>query len=229
MVSTKDVPILPFTTNDLRSGAQPLGNGWQSRNGVIIVNQNGAPLLKRSGTIEFEIKGNYNLSEYVYSLNHDDWWRYIPNLTDPTDFYSVVTHEFGHAIAFDQRHYVGLAGASDTGVSTLELLAYYEQPVQSDNVTHFTNAIDPASRMGAFGNDFFYGEGYMWEHRWSITKLDLLLLDAAGYTLRDTSPFMPITPTLPDEALIMTVGEAFSFAPEVAGGVPAYHWSTGCS
>ena len=222
--STKDTPVPPYTVNELRSGAQALGHGWQTRDGQTIRNAVGDSLFKRSATVEFEVKGNYNDLGWILNLNDDDWWRYLPTYNDPTDLFSVALHEAAHGLAFDHRHYAGLRDAPVGGVTSPQILEYYGEPVVSDEVTHFSTIIDPASRRGVFGNDFHHRPGYMPQYRWVITKLDLLLLQAAGYELRETSAFIPLQ--VPAEELVIEgiVGQPLRFKIAATGGIPPYNF-----
>jgi Putative Ig domain len=90
---------------------------------------------------------------------------------------------------------------------------------------HFAGSVDPASRCGAFGNEYHGDVPFM---RWQITKLDLLCAQAVGYKLRETSAFVPVkikSVSLPGG----TVGKAYKGKIDAAGGVPFYRWdvSTG--
>ena len=49
---------------------------------------------------------------------------------------------------------------------------------------------DRLSGRGIFGNE--YG-GWVPARRWLLTKLDLLLMQAVGYPLRETSCLVPLT------------------------------------
>ena len=60
--------------------------------------------------------------------------------------------------------------------------------------------------------------------RWTITKLDLLVAQAIGYTLRATSAFAPLaidTTGLPRGA----VASCYSQTLRASGGIPFYKWS----
>jgi hypothetical protein len=92
-------------------------------------------------------------------------------------------------------------------------------------------AIDPASGLGAFGNEYA-DDGVMPLRRWIITKLDLLAAQAIGYPLRTTmSPFVPpsiTNPVSPAGDITLAAGAkgtAYSGSLTVAGGVPAYNWT----
>ena len=59
--------------------------------------------------------------------------------------------------------------------------------------------------------------------RWLITKGHLLIAQAIGYTLRETSPFTPLSITAaPSEG---TLDAPYSYTANVSGGTPAYYWS----
>jgi hypothetical protein len=60
--------------------------------------------------------------------------------------------------------------------------------------------------------------------RWIVTRLDLLVAQAVGYELRDTSPFAPLA-GLDDEKLEAGVNVSFTSERQAEGGVPSYYWA----
>ncbi len=118
------------------------------------------------------------------------------------------------------------------------LLAPGEGPgiIPIDFRNHFAKisnagALDPASGLGAFGNEYA-DDGVMPVRRWIITKLDLLAAKAVGYPLRmSLSPFVPpsITNTVSAKGIVIlapaSVGNSYSDALVGNGGVPAYNWT----
>ena len=57
-----------------------------------------------------------------------------------------------------------------------------------------------------------------------VTKFDLLIAQATGYVLRDTSPFRDLS--LPDEPLAEgSVGALYTHTMNAVGGIPAYYWT----
>ena len=62
------------------------------------------------------------------------------------------------------------------------------------------------------------------QRRWTITKLDLLVAQAIGYTLRETSAFAPLaidTAGLPRGA----VASYYAQTLQASGGIPFYKWT----
>ncbi len=177
--------------------------------------------IKRSGGIEIEKRGNYNTLGWMFPPQADDWWL-ATNLGDvKNDLYSVSHHELGHALAFSGSH----DGWEDMkSLGQLDDAAVYEYQGSEptiDATDHLPGTVDRASKRGAFGNEY---HGEMPQGRWIVTRLDLLAMQAAGYVLRDTSPFAPLS--IVDSEL--PEGEAtlpYSATLEAIGGTPAYHWT----
>ena len=96
--------------------------------------------------------------------------------------------------------------------------AYYGSFPYVDSFDHLVGSIDPISKRGGFGNDGIE------DGRWLVTKLHLLVAQATGYVLRDTSPFRELS--IPDEPLAGgSVGAAYTHTMNVVGGIPAYYWT----
>jgi hypothetical protein len=101
----------------------------------------------------------------------------------------VASHEVAHALAFSPSYPVFAQAEAAGSLHDTDLGAYYGTGLYVDPSSHFTQAVDPASLRGAFGNHY---AGQMPPRRWLITKLDLLAMQAIGYRLRPTSPFEPL-------------------------------------
>ena len=177
--------------------------------------------IKRSGIVDINPKGNYNALGWITAVDDDDWWQ-ARNYGDvPNDLYSIALHEIGHALVFNPGH-DGFSGFKDAlEVRAPALKAYYGSDPRLDRYDHLFDSIDPTSRRGAFGNE--YG-GEMVGGRWLMTKFDLLVAQAIGYVLRDTSPFRELS--LADEPLSEgRVGDEYVHTMDVVGGIPTYFWS----
>ena len=202
------------------SGGQPSLWSYQSANGV------GLP-LRRSGNISIDTRGNYNTLGWMTLLPDEEWWK-ATNFGDvQNDLYSIVLHEIGHALVFNPIYdefdkFKKIGYVRDPTVKN-----YYDSYPAIDKFDHLPDTIDPASRRGAFGNEYggeiLFGE-QMPLGRWIITKGHLLIAQAIGYTLRETSPFISLSITaapLPEG----TSGTSYSYTATVSGGTPAYFWA----
>ncbi len=224
-------------TSEVRSTGYPSPmNTFQSIGGVAL---DGG--LHRSGALEIENDGNYNTRGWIVSTADDDW-HLTDNLGEgATDLASIVHHEMGHALFFDVGYSNFVPGTGTTGNGTTwgqltsdDIRAYDTTPgdLPIDFRSHFckvTNdgALDPASGLGAFGNE--YAEtGTLPRRRWIITKLDLLAAQAVGYPLRTSmSPFATLAISAPADGaeLVATVGAPYTATLAATGGVPTYDWT----
>ncbi len=199
---------------EVRSGGEPsrLG-GFQRRDGKALP-------IRRSGGYEAEIKGNYNSKGWLVDLGEADWWK-ATNLRDvPNDLESIAHHEIGHALIFNPANTAFGAAKLLGRLRDNRLRAYLGSDPAIDRSDHLPGTIDPASRHGAFGNEY---HGKTPFGRWQITKTDLLAAQAVGYRLRETSAFVPVrmeTESLPDG----TASSPFAAKLRASGGIPFYHW-----
>lgn len=198
-----------------RSGGEPSFSGGFQASGAT-------PLpLKRSGGVEIEIKGNYNSLGWFLTTSDGDWWKASNFGNEQNDLYSIAHHEIGHSLIFNPAHTRFGNFKSAGHVEDAQVLAYHGSNPAIDAADHLDGSIDRLSRKGAFGYEYF---GDVPRRRWLITKLDLLVAQAAGYTLRSTSAFAPLAITtagLPRGA----VSSVYSQTLEAAGGIPSYDWS----
>ena len=201
--------------DELTSGAEPSPvGGRQSSQGITLP-------LRRSGGIAINKRGNYNRLGWITSDQDGDWWQ-ATNLKDvPNDLYSIARNGIGHALVFHPNH-DGFAPLKVAGqVRGTRVAEYYGAHPTLDRFYRLAGAIDPASRRGAHGNEYY---GDMPHGRWLVTKLDLLVAEAVGYTLRSTSPFVPLTIT-GDMTLNGRAKASFSGSLDATGGVPPYYWT----
>ena len=198
----------------LTAGGAPSHSGRnQSSGGVNLP-------IKRSGSINFHPKGNFNTLGWMTISPQSAWWG-ATNLDNiPNDLYSIALHEMGHALVFNPSH-DGFAGFRKAGeISDEAVKEYFGKYPRVDRFDHLPGAIDPASRRGAYGNEY-NGETPL--GRWILTKLDLLIAQAVGYSLRDTSPFRRLS--ISEDPLVKgSMGDHYKHAIEVTGGIPAYFW-----
>ena len=170
-----------ITTSEVRSGGEPSLRGkWQTINGQETP-------LHRSGGVEVEIHGNYNTLGWAAPLRDDEWFRAMNPGKAPSDLYSVVHHEMGHALFFNpaNKKFARSGTLADDAIDK-----YLGSQLRTDTHDHFDGFIDPMSLHGAFGNEYHGNTPF---GRWLITKLDLLAAQALGYTLAaPTAAFMPL-------------------------------------
>ncbi|MCB9855849.1 MAG: putative Ig domain-containing protein [Phycisphaerales bacterium] len=200
-------------TAENRSGGSPSTCCFQHSGGAMLP-------LRRSGAVDIETQGNYNTIGWRINNNDADWWISGNLSNEQNDLYSIAHHEIGHALAFHSA-YPGFASGESSRFNSPALLAYYGGSIASDAFDHFNGYIDPASGVGAFGYEYF---GNVPRRRWLITKLDLLLLEAVGYTLRPTSPLAPLAVD-PTPLSSGFVGASYDAMLSGSGGVPSYHWT----
>ena len=201
--------------DELRAGGEPSHQGGlQSTDGITL-------FLKRSGGIELEKRGNFNTLGWMTSDQDDLWWQ-ATNLGDvPNDLYSIAHHEMGHALMFHPGYNNFKLMKARGQAENRAIGAYFGSFPVVDQYDHLPGAIDPASRRGAYGNEY---HGAMLHGRWIVTRLDLLVAQAVGYELRDTSPFAPLA-GLDDEKLEAGVNVSFTSERQAEGGVPSYYWA----
>ena len=198
-------------------GGQPSGSGTnQTVRGTELP-------IKRSGIVDINPKGNYGSTGWLTSLDEEDWWYAEGGFNTRGDLYSVALHEIGHALVFDRAHDGFAPFYKVLEVRDATVKAYYGSYPGMDDNHHFIEAVDPISKRGAFGNE--YGREVA-GGRWLVTKFDLLVAQAIGYVLRDTSPFRELS--LPDGELAEgNVGNEYTHTMDVIGGIPAYYWTIG--
>ncbi|MHC5004256.1 MAG: Ig domain-containing protein [Planctomycetota bacterium] len=204
-----------INTPQLRSGGAPSTCCFHHRDGAVVP-------LRRSGAVSIEIAGNYNTLGWFLTEGPDDWWVSANLGNEPNDLYSIAHHEIGHALAFNSG-YPGFQDGEESTFTDPAVFAYFGGPVAVNSTfDHFQGVVDPASGRGIFGNE--YG-GIVPRRRWLITKLDLLLMQAIGYELRETSAFRslaaPSSQTLPAGR----PDEPYEASLAADGGIPFYDWT----
>ena len=198
------------------------GSGSPSHRGHNQTSDGVELLIKRSGTINFDPRGSWYKTGWTATLPASEWYRAESPGRVQADLYSVAVHEFGHALVYPGGILDGFIPFYEAGeIRDSAVKAYSGSYPIVDHYAHMPWTIDAASRRGAFGNEYG-GETPL--GRWLWTKLDFLVAQAIGYTLRDTSPFAPMT--IGDKPLAQgSVGEEYTHTMNVAGGIPAYYWT----
>ena len=201
--------------DELNAGGGPSPDGQNQSSGRVEL------LIKRSGSITFDPRGNFTPVGWLTSVPESEWWKATNYGGEPHDLYSIALHEMGHAWVFNHGH-KGFARFYDVReVRDAAVMAYYGSYPRMDDSHHFFDAIDPISRRGGYGNG---SAGDMAKGRELVTKFDLLIAQAVGYTLRDTSPFRQLS--ILDEPLSEgSVRDNYAHTMNVDGGIPAYFWT----
>jgi hypothetical protein len=130
----------------------------------------------------------------------------------------------GHVIARQGFKQVALQGVEfkQLGhVNDADVLAYHGSNPNIDGFDHLNGELDNASHRGAYGYEYF---GDVPARRWFITKLDLLVAKAIGYTVRQTSAFVPLAITTP-HVHFGTISQPYTSTVAGAGGIPFYNWT----
>ena len=200
-----------FTSSLTRSGgAASWVGGFQTARGAELP-------LRRSGSVQIEVNGSYHMPGWFLSDGDDDW---VHRWWNVMDLLHIAQHEVGHALIFSPG-FPRFAEFQRAGYITDERVrAYLGEYPRVDGDSHLVSQLDPESLKGAFGNHL---NGPMLVRRWIPTKLDLLIAQAIGYELRETSAFVPlsiITSSLPDA----TAGAPYAVEIEPRGGIPFYDW-----
>ena len=198
------------------SGGQPSYGSYQTIDGKKIP-------LRRSGNVSMGERGAFNKTRWNAPLSDEEWWKATNFSQDGFDFYSISLHEIGHALVFNPGY---------DEFAKFKKKGYIDDPIVEDYYgiapkispglpDHLPGTIDPASKRGAYGNEY---HGEMPSGRWILTKGHLLIAQAIGYTLRDTSPFRDLS--LPDELLGEgSTGTLYTHTMNAVGGIPAYYWT----
>ena len=96
--------------------------------------------IKRSGSITFDPRGNWNTLGWGTSVDEGSVWQ--ANNRWHNDLYSIALHEMGHAVVFNDCH-DGFAGFFDVReVRDAAVRAYYGYYPRMDDAHHFFDAID---------------------------------------------------------------------------------------
>jgi len=203
----------------LRGLNGPYSTGWSSNNGKYhkLNGVNAPGNLHRSlgAALDF-----YDNATVFTSINDDDWYK--TDLSQVTDVYGLIMHEFGHGFAYSDSwagmvSYVGSSGANDS-----EVIAYQGRAVPLDTSYHIPGDQQYWDRIS--------GQSAGWSssfptRRWMLTKLTLLIAENAGWKLnKNLTPFLApsiVTSTLANG----TKGSAYNQQLKASGGVPFYDWT----
>lgn len=197
---------------NIRSGGEPSPvGGFQIAAGTLKP-------IRRSGGMELEVQGNYNVLGWLITLSDRDWWQATNYGDVKNDLYSIAHHEIGHALIFNPNNSLVHRGAN---IEDAQVRAYLGRPPVVSQSDHLEGVLDPQSLHGAFGNEY---HGKMPRGRWLISKLDLLCAQAIGYELRPTSALAPLSFVANDLPQGKTA-TPFSAQLRASGGIPFYCWN----
>ena len=176
---------------------------------------------RRSGGYEAYINGNYNLLGWSLDTNAEDWWEATNLGNTINDLMSISHHEIGHAICFSTANTTWNKYQTQGYVDDPRVVMYQGNNPTVDGHSHLAGNVDRQSGKGAFGNEY---NGIMPNCRWIMTKLDLLVAQACGYKLRDTSAFKYLqltTISIPNAS----TNVVYSTTLVATGGIPFYNWT----
>jgi hypothetical protein len=171
--------------------------------------------------LEVETQGNFNTLGWFLTAGDDDWWVSGNLGNEPNDLFSIAHHEMGHAFIFNPAQpnfaiFKALGFVQDAAV-----LAYHGSYPHIDSSDHLNGERDNASLRGAFGYEYY---GSVPQRRWLITKLDILVAQAIGYRIRQTSAFVPLA--LAGRPLSQgTRWRPYVSGLQATGGIPFYNWT----
>ncbi|WP_019910903.1 putative Ig domain-containing protein [Paenibacillus sp. HW567] len=203
----------------LRGINDPYSTGWSSNNGKYhkINGVNAPGNLHRSLGTALDFYANASV---FTSINDDDWYK--TDLSQVTDVYGLIMHEFGHGFAYSDSWPGMVAYYNSNGTNDAEVIAYQGHAVKLDTSYHIPG--DQASW------DRISGQSGGWNHlfptrRWLPTKLSLLIAENAGWKLnKNLTPFLApsiTTSTIPNG----TQGKSYAAQLTANGGVPFYDWT----
>ncbi|MCW3106534.1 MAG: peptidase [Segetibacter sp.] len=202
-----------------RSGGGPSTHAFQRTGGTNTQ-------LRRSGTYEAEVHGNYNTLGWNTDITDNTWYQ-ATNFGDvPNDLYSIALHEMGHALCFNPGYPQFQTYKAQGYIDHPGVVSYQGSNVPVDAFDHLSNGssidalkqVDRVSKKGAYGSEYAAFVPY---GRWLICKLNLLCLKAIGYNIKQTSAFVDVnivTPALPNGSL----GQNYTANINAQGGIPFY-------
>jgi hypothetical protein len=166
------------------SSSALIDGGEGSYQGKLASSGGAAVPLRRSGGVEVNIQGAYSTLGWLMDLDPDTWWRSSNSVSEQSDLYALVHVLIGHAHGFNAAYPWFADAKAAEGLNSPALQLYHGGPLAISSNDDFHGTIDPDSGFGAFGNEF---HGAMPSHRWIITHMDVLALEAIGYKLRPLS------------------------------------------
>ncbi|GAB3422196.1 hypothetical protein GCM10027569_52900 [Flindersiella endophytica] len=195
----------------------PYSTGYPTNNGSFHTVGGSPTPYHRSTAMIFEY--NEDTMELFTSLADEDW--YLTDLGRYIDVHGLVMHEYGHAVAY-HSWWSGMASyVAARGEGYSKVIEYQGYPVPLDGSYHIPGDYPYWDRLS--------GQNGGWIHlfptrRWMLTKLTLLIAEAAGWKLnRNLTPFL--APSIVSASLRGgRLGRAYDMRLQAKGGVPFYDW-----
>ncbi len=214
-----------------RHGSNPEDIWSTGAPGSTRQTQNGIPMpIYSIGAVRPHPDGDRsakNTTGWSFNLEDDEWWTISRDRhgSSPTgdcppgetecdyyfvSFYSVMKHEILHALAYEPRYPLWQSFVDKGCIDAPDLMAYTGR---CSPIVGSVHAWDPV----------------LHKRQWNqgvelIDKFELLVMQAVGWELRETTPFMDL------EVVSTTlktgyVDEAYEARILIRGGVPAYNFS----
>ncbi|TMR25335.1 peptidase S8 [Nonomuraea turkmeniaca] len=195
----------------------PYSTGYPTVNGKFHTQDRKPTPYHRSTSMILEY--DEQLMKLFTSLEDEDWHK--TDLGQYIDVQGLVMHEYGHAVAF-HSDWKGMADyVAAKGAGYKDVIDYQGYPVPLDTSYHVPGDEPYWDRLS--------GQNGGWRHhfptrRWELTKLTLLIAEAAGWKLnRNLTPFLK--PSIETASLpAATAGAAYDQRLKAKGGVPFYDW-----
>lgn len=175
--------------------------------------------IPRFGVHALNVLGNFNEEGYVLSRPYEDWTMEDHGLR--SDLYSLSKHEIGHAIIFEYLPRYNDFIAQNL-ITSPAIANYYPGGgvvLYDDSELHLIDAMDPESLSVPFASSTHQVP----VGRDMLTKLDVLIMEAVGYPLRENEVTRPLSVTLNAEPAVF--GQEYSAALLGSGGVPIYRFT----
>ncbi|MFD0671416.1 LamG-like jellyroll fold domain-containing protein [Cohnella sp. GCM10027633] len=204
----------PYST-----GFPSTNNQYHKRNGVQVPGQ-----IHRSLATILDFYAGFtpfsSLNDEEYYLSQMPGASCTSNCQ--TDVLGLITHEFGHAVAYNDSWAGHTAYKNASGANDAEVIAYQGTAVPIISGGHLPGDQPYWDRLSGQngGRDHMFGS-----RRWMLTKLALLVAENSGWKLnKNLTPFLApsiVTASLPGG----TKGQAYNQTLAAKGGVPFYDWN----